>query len=100
MTDRLLEPLLGGVYAGHARELSFQAVAPDLYWRFRTGGSLLRACRRAGAGAADAGPVFAGLAGGCPVVVDALVADLGAAASSSRRGPPSGRWTATTAGSG
>ena len=29
VTDRLLEPLLGGVYAGHARRLSFDAVAPS-----------------------------------------------------------------------
>ena len=33
VTDRLLEPLLGGVYAGRARELSFAAVAPELYRR-------------------------------------------------------------------
>ena len=35
VTDRLLEPLLGGVYAGRSRELSFAAVAPALYERAR-----------------------------------------------------------------
>ena len=31
VTDRLLEPLLGGVYAGYARRLSFDAVAHELF---------------------------------------------------------------------
>ena len=33
VTDRLLEPLLGGVYAGYARRLSFDAVAHELFSR-------------------------------------------------------------------
>lgn len=75
VTDRLLEPLLGGVYAGHARELSFQAVAPELYWRFWKGGSLLHHAA-ALSPPDDTRPVFAGLAGGVSTVVDVLVADL------------------------
>jgi oxygen-dependent protoporphyrinogen oxidase len=75
VTDRLLEPLLGGVYAGHSRELSFHAVAPELYWRFWKGGSLLHHAAALAPGN-DARPVFAGLAGGVSTLVDLLVADL------------------------
>lgn len=77
VTDRLLEPLLGGVYAGRSRTLSFEAVAPALFAAAREGGSLAghaRAALRPGAG-----PVFAGLVGGVHGVVDALVAQLGEA---------------------
>ncbi|MBF4764152.1 protoporphyrinogen oxidase [Nocardioides islandensis] len=61
VVDRLVEPLLGGVYAGHARLLSARATVPQLVAWSR--GSLV-------AGAADAlaastgAPVFAGIAGG------------------------------------
>ncbi|HYI56881.1 MAG TPA: protoporphyrinogen oxidase [Microlunatus sp.] len=74
VTDRLLEPLLGGVYAGHARRLSFAAVNPTLYAAARAGDPLSQhaaATRRPGSG-----PVFGGLVGGIAVLVDALVADL------------------------
>ena len=100
MTDRLLEPLLGGVYAGHARELSFQAVAPELYWRYWKGGSLLQHAA-ALAQPDDARPVFAGLAGGVSTVVDLLVADLTRSRRGpGARGPPSDRSRGTTTGSG
>lgn len=75
LTDRLLEPMLGGVYAGRSRELSFAAVAPGLFAQARTGGSLLQHARRL-ARSDDEGPVFAGLAGGVSRLVDALVQDL------------------------
>ncbi|GAB2581271.1 protoporphyrinogen oxidase [Microlunatus antarcticus] len=74
VTDRLLEPLLGGVYAGRSRTLSFEAVAPALFAAARTGGSLAghaRAALRPGAG-----PVFAGVVGGVSTIVDALVTRL------------------------
>lgn len=76
VTDRLLEPLLGGVYAGHARELSFAAVSPELFTRAQTGGSLLEHARAAAVRRGDPGPVFAGLAGGLSALVEALTADL------------------------
>ncbi len=79
MTDRLLEPMLGGVYAGRARDLSFEAVNRPLFERARAGGSLLGHAAdlvAAGAGAAG-GPVFAGLPGGVAGLVAALVDDLG-----------------------
>ena len=74
VTDRLLEPLLGGVYAGRSRALSFEAVAPGLFAAARGGGSLAahaRAALRPGAG-----PVFAGLVGGVYGLADALVVRL------------------------
>lgn len=74
VTDRLLEPLLGGVYAGQARRLSFEAVNHPLWARVRAGGSLsghAAASRRPGDG-----PVFGGLVGGIAGLVEALAADL------------------------
>jgi len=75
VTDRIVEPLLGGVYAGHARDLSLAAVSPELHRRFESGGSLVDHAR-ALADAAPGGPVFAGLMGGLAILVDALVNDL------------------------
>jgi protoporphyrinogen/coproporphyrinogen III oxidase len=75
VTDRLLEPLLGGVYAGYARRLSFDAVAHELFVRAKGGGSLLRHAQAIGQEGQD-GPVFAGLRGGVSIMVDALVDDL------------------------
>lgn len=74
VVDRLVEPLLGGVYAGHARSLSLQATVPAL-WQYATaGGSLLAAVRAATtprAGAVPA-PVFAGVIGGLGLLPGAL----------------------------
>ena len=64
VTDKLVEPLLGGVYAGHARDLSFAAVSLGLYLKASAGGSLVEHAR-AIADAAPPGPVFAGLIGRC-----------------------------------
>jgi len=75
VTDRLLEPLLGGVYAGRSRDLSFAAVAPDLFLRARAGGSLL-AHARASLKPSARTPVFAGLVGGVSRLVRALLLDL------------------------
>jgi oxygen-dependent protoporphyrinogen oxidase len=65
--DRLVEPLLGGVYAGHADELSAAATVPQLLSAVRTHGRLLAAAQAATAEsqrASDGPPVFAGIAGG------------------------------------
>ncbi|HYP45681.1 MAG TPA: protoporphyrinogen oxidase [Propionibacteriaceae bacterium] len=75
VTDRLLEPLLGGVYAGQARQLSFAAVSPALFERARHGGSLLAHAAELAA-SAPSGAVFAGLVGGISTLVTALVTDL------------------------
>lgn len=75
VTDRVLEPMLGGVYAGRSRQLSFEAVAHGLFQRARAGGSLLDHARAA-ARSDQHGPVFGGLPGGVSTLVDALAADL------------------------
>jgi oxygen-dependent protoporphyrinogen oxidase len=61
ITDRLVEPLLGGVYAGDARQLSLAAAAPQVA-RLAANGSLLRAAASTDSAAAE--PVFAGIRGG------------------------------------
>ena len=74
VTDRLLEPLLGGVYAGQSRRLSFQAVSAALFARARGGGALsghAARLRRPGDG-----PVFGGLDGGVVALVATLVRSL------------------------
>ncbi|MFC6706474.1 protoporphyrinogen oxidase [Flexivirga alba] len=68
VVDRLVEPLLGGVYAGHARKLSAAATAPALLAAAQHQRLLTDAARSAAAksGAVDgaAQPVFAGVRGG------------------------------------
>ena len=70
VVDQLVEPLLGGVYAGHAGLLSAQATTPQLVVMARQG-SLLDAAARLPR--SDA-PVFAGLPGGMGGLPPALVA--------------------------
>jgi protoporphyrinogen/coproporphyrinogen III oxidase len=89
VTDRLVDPLLGGVYAGRADEISLAAAVPDLYERLKTAQSLLAAAqelRAAGQQAADQRtgqtdggqeqPVFAGIRGGVHVLARQLRAEL------------------------
>ena len=77
VVDRLVEPLLGGVYAGHAARLSLQATMPVLWQRATRGESLVGgpggASTRA-AGARAPRPPFAGLRGGVGRLPE-LVAD-------------------------
>ena len=62
--DRLVEPLLGGVYAGHAREISARAAVPQVVALLDHDTSLMRAVGAALEGPASTAPVFAGLVGG------------------------------------
>ena len=67
VVDRLVEPLVGGVYAGHARLISAAAAAPALLAAARAGESLVAAAARAlpaPDSSAPPRPVFAGLDGG------------------------------------
>ncbi|HUR15283.1 MAG TPA: protoporphyrinogen oxidase [Mycobacteriales bacterium] len=73
--DLLVDPLLGGVYAGTADGLSLEATVPPLAAALRTRGSLLRAARAARA-APSSGPVFAGVPGGLGHLPPLLAADL------------------------
>lgn len=76
VVDHLVEPLLGGVYAGHAHDLSLQATVPALWAHARRGGSLLAAVRSAAVGRPAGGPVFAGVHGGVARLPQALAARL------------------------
>lgn len=66
VVDRLVEPLLGGVYAGHARRLSLRATMPGVWQAATADRSLLEAAapRAAGETAAARRPPFAGIVGG------------------------------------
>jgi protoporphyrinogen/coproporphyrinogen III oxidase len=65
VVDRLVEPLLGGVYAGSADRLSFAATVPGLFAAALAERSLLVAAQHARAlGPGAGGPVFAGIRGG------------------------------------
>lgn len=82
VTDRLVEPLLGGVYAGHSRQISARAAMPQLV-ALAERGSLLEA---AAALPDPGGPVFAGLPGGMAGLTDALAAAVIAAGGEIRLG--------------
>jgi len=75
IVDRLVEPLLGGVYAGHASELSLDAAAPQIA---ALGDDLLAGATKARALAVDSGPVFAGLVGGIGQLPEAVARASGA----------------------
>jgi oxygen-dependent protoporphyrinogen oxidase len=77
VVERLVDPLLGGVYAGRADLLSLQATLPALAASLSRHRSLVRAVREARVGTAD-GPVFAGLPGGLGRLPDAVVTASGA----------------------
>lgn len=79
VVERLVDPLLGGVYAGHADRLSVQATLPQLVPHLAEHRSLLRAARAAmpTAGTAAA-PPFATLVGGLGRLPGALARASGA----------------------
>ncbi|MEU0147968.1 protoporphyrinogen oxidase [Streptomyces sp. NPDC006288] len=67
VVDRLVEPLLGGVYAGDAYRISMRAAVPQLFEAVKEGGPLLDGVRRIQERAAarqQTGPVFQGIEGG------------------------------------
>ncbi|GGX06293.1 protoporphyrinogen oxidase [Streptomyces lomondensis] len=67
VVDRLVEPLLGGVYAGDAYRISMRSAVPQLFQAARDHASLTEGVREIQAKAAAAqqtGPVFMGLRGG------------------------------------
>ncbi|MDT0305712.1 protoporphyrinogen oxidase [Streptomyces sp. DSM 44917] len=79
VVDRLVEPLLGGVYAGDAYRISLRSAVPRLWEAARAHDTLLaavRAVQRESAGRAPGEPVFAGLEGGVGTLAAAVVADL------------------------
>lgn len=80
--ERLIEPLMAGIYAGDAEQMSLQATFPRFAELERKYGSLIRgmlASRRAAASAPRLGPartMFVSLRGGLGELVEALVRRL------------------------
>ncbi|SFC37214.1 protoporphyrinogen oxidase [Streptomyces aidingensis] len=119
VVDRLVEPLLGGVYAGDAYRISMRSAVPDLWEAARREPSLLAASRTvqeraagrgdapapAAAGSAAPAAPFTGLAGGLGRLPEAVAAACraggatliaAAPATGLRRSEPLG-WTVTLA---
>jgi oxygen-dependent protoporphyrinogen oxidase len=84
VVDRLVDPLLGGVYAGRSDQLSFEATMPALAAASRQHASVTAAAAamldtaEAQRKGRDPGPVFVTLAGGLAGLVPAVAAASGA----------------------
>jgi len=72
VVDRLVEPLLGGVYAGYAHGISARAAIPQLV-ALASRGSITQ---QGAALPVPSEPMFAGLVGGMGTLVDRLAAGL------------------------
>ncbi|MDT0457461.1 protoporphyrinogen oxidase [Streptomyces sp. DSM 41527] len=97
VVDRLVEPLLGGVYAGDAYRISMRAAVPPLFEAARTHRSLLDGVRGIQArtaatvhqaGAAATGPVFMGIEGGIGTLPGAVAEAVRAKGGEIRTGTP------------
>jgi oxygen-dependent protoporphyrinogen oxidase len=77
IVERMVDPLLGGVYAGHADQLSMFATLPQFTRAVTEGVPLTKAATEIRA-AAVPGPVFAGIRGGVGRLPDAVAAASGA----------------------
>ncbi|MET0424490.1 MAG: protoporphyrinogen oxidase [Actinoplanes sp.] len=79
VVDRLVDPMLGGVYAGRADRLSLEVTLPQLARTARMEHTLQAAVRAAQATARrPGGPIFGALAGGMSRLVDAAARAGGA----------------------
>jgi oxygen-dependent protoporphyrinogen oxidase len=103
VVDRLVEPLLGGVYAGDAYRISMRSAVPQLFRAARTHDSLTEAVREIQAKAAAdqrTGPVFMGIEGGVGTLPLAVAASVRARGGeiltgtpvTELRREPSGTW--------
>ncbi|KLO29546.1 protoporphyrinogen oxidase [Mycobacterium haemophilum] len=70
---RLVDPLLGGVYAGSAATIGLRAGAPSVAAALDRGAASLTDAVRQGLPPVAAGPVFGALDGGYQVLIDELV---------------------------
>ncbi|MEU5995683.1 protoporphyrinogen oxidase [Spirillospora sp. NPDC047418] len=87
VVDRLVEPLLGGVYAGRVELLSFDATLPHVAAAARGHRSLISAVQGIRAAAPkDPGPVFATLPDGLGALPGLVAADVTAAGGTVRTG--------------
>ncbi|MEV1045437.1 protoporphyrinogen oxidase [Streptomyces sp. NPDC049916] len=101
VVDRLVEPLLGGVYAGDAYRISMRAAVPQLFEAVKEGGPLLDGVRRVQERAAarqQTGPVFQGLAGGVGTLPHAVAAAVRSGGGEIRTETPVLGLTRTAAG--
>ena len=96
--ERLIDPLLGGIYAGDTSQLSLADTLPELYGLLSSKRSLLLALRGR---RPPTGPVFQSLVGGLGQLTDALAASLSglqlATEVTSLRKGPGGRFEISTA---
>lgn len=76
--ERLVEPLLAGIYAGDGRRLSVAATFPQLREVERAHGSLVRGLRARSRATAVAGSAFLSMPTGLQEIVDALERALAA----------------------
>ncbi|MEV0327190.1 protoporphyrinogen oxidase [Micromonospora echinospora] len=101
VVDRLVDPMLGGVYAGRADDLSLVTTMPALARAARVAHTLTGAVRAAQAAAprAPGAPVFGALAGGMSRLVEAAATASGATirlgATVRDLTPLGGRWRLT-----
>ncbi|MEV0299541.1 protoporphyrinogen oxidase [Streptomyces prasinus] len=107
VVDRLVEPLLGGVYAGDAYRISMRSAVPQLFRAARTHTSLTEGVREIQAAASTGqrtGPVFMGIEGGVgtlPLAVAESVRSRGGeirtgAPVTELRREPAGGWRVVT----
>ncbi|MFT4605842.1 MAG: oxygen-dependent protoporphyrinogen oxidase [Rhodothermales bacterium] len=91
--ERLVRPLMGGIYGGNVDALSLEATFPQFRAMEKEHGSLVRAARKR---PKTAGSVFHTLAGGMQSLTDALLAASGAelrvGSEVKRVYPDSSRW--------
>ncbi|MEU1945687.1 protoporphyrinogen oxidase [Streptomyces sp. NPDC020125] len=90
VVDRLVEPLLGGVYAGDVYRTSMRASVPTLFEVARSGGPLTDGVRELAERAArrQDGPVFMGIDGGIGRLPLAVADAVRAAGGEIRTGAP------------
>ncbi|RLV09907.1 protoporphyrinogen oxidase [Streptomyces griseocarneus] len=91
VVDRLVEPLLGGVYAGDPYRISMRAAVPQLFDLARAHRSLIdgvREIQERAAGQQQAGPVFMGIDGGVGTLPLAVADAVRAAGGEIRTGTP------------
>jgi len=79
MVDVILEPLLGGIYAGDAFRLSLRSTFPEWFSLSGRGASLLRTARAARKAQGEAGPSspFRSLVSGMGELIDTLADRIG-----------------------
>ncbi|GAA2380947.1 protoporphyrinogen oxidase [Streptomyces coeruleofuscus] len=91
VVDRLVEPLLGGVYAGDAYRISMRSAVPQLFQAARSHTSLTAGVREIQAKAAAArqtGPVFMGIQGGVGTLPRAVAESVRARGGEIQTGTP------------